>query len=131
MIPEGEQEGTDGRAAPGGQQAAGTEFIIYIFFKNHREHPPLICPLAVSLSPRPVTRPKEDHLFFSLRADNPAQRDGPEDGPSPIFRSGITERQGPEGSWRLAVASAHQVASLGRGLGDWYRGWTIGPCLAH
>ena len=32
MIPKGEQEGTDGRGAPGGQQAAMTEFIIYIYF---------------------------------------------------------------------------------------------------
>lgn len=42
MIPEGEQEGTDGRGAPGGQQAAVTEFIIYIYFlKHHRELSPL------------------------------------------------------------------------------------------
>ena len=65
MIPEGEKEGTDGRGATGGQQAAMTEFTINLFlFKYHRENPSLTCPLAASLSPRPITRPKEDHSFF-------------------------------------------------------------------
>ena len=100
-------------------------------FQEPRRAPSSHLPFGCLPESSPSHRPKEDHLFFYLRADNPAQRDGPEDGPSPIFHSGITERQGPEGSWRLAVASAHRVASLGRGLGDWYRGWTIGPCLVH
>ena len=42
MIPEGEQEGTDGRGAPGGQASScdGVHHI-YIFLKHHREHSPL------------------------------------------------------------------------------------------